>query len=260
MYSNLTEEQLWQNINNISQDWLKQYTQTIYSLIRDKGIVFDLIIGAGNTGLAMSEIAKIIYNVSNLTYPYRIRIPIYRFIPGKEDNDRYLFDNSVLEKYVDMPKEMKINNVLFCDDEIYRGHLIQSVLKLLEQKGFVDFTTYIVAEDQGFKPENITSTSPIIFKPYAHEIEGLSNIITYNIPSYIKKPIRKHYSDEQLPQRKLLNVLLSLPTKSFNNGTPTYTYEVSEEIRHVVPLDQLQQEYKEYLVGSINTYISSILT
>lgn len=247
----------WSKISIHANLHLKKFASTIYHLLIEKKIKVDLVVGAGNSGVVLTRLTKIILNHYGLNIPF-LNIPVYRYKPHKTGEDRYegneevKFDNNVLLPLV--KRELKnlknIKTVLFVDDEISEGNSAKAVLKLLIKSLSNNRINYlIVAEDQGFKiQKNEFPNIRVKFYPYAREIEGLSNVISYNVPYEIKQEILKHLSEGKLMARKHMNILLSEPLKEFNKKNPSYTHEFEGVLKKEIPnFSEIQDQYINYL-------------
>ncbi|MBN2016360.1 phosphoribosyltransferase [Candidatus Dojkabacteria bacterium] len=255
-YSHLSVDELWNRVGEISLEHLKKYIEKICWLIHEKKYKFDLIIAAGDSGIGMVEITKLIYKRLGKPFPQVLKFPIYRYYPGSEELEKNEFDNDHLipELKRQLNRISRVEEILFVDDEIGQGNtarisieLILSVLKCLELRK-EKLLYVIVAEDQGFEVDSIKLGVRVEFYPFASEIKGLNNIVSYNIPYKIYSPIRKIYEDTELESKAMMNVLLDQPVKEFNNGKPRFTYKYNKILkRKIGNFEKLQKEYREFL-------------
>lgn len=250
------------NVRQEAENRLQKFVCTIQALAVTRQIHFDLLVCGGNTGLVMAYIAKQVYIQNGLTPPRQLALPIYRFYPGYLDDMDQLFDNSGLQPQVEAALEQVplLQNVLFVDDEIGLGITTMTIMGFLStwqqahhaQKGF---TYYIVAEDQGFQVNQRQPGVRIVFAPYANEIDGWNNLVSYIVPSEYEAPIKRVFPDEILPFHQRLNILLGLPIKEFNEGKPRYSATILEQARRALPnLNLLQQGFRYFLKERIRTY------
>jgi len=81
----LSDEKLWKMINYFSPIWIKKFVFTLKNLLLENQ--FDLVVGGGNSSLAMFEIAKIVCKDLDFEYPAEIAFPIFRYIPNQDQTN-----------------------------------------------------------------------------------------------------------------------------------------------------------------------------
>src|SRR5689334_15222725 len=113
----------------------KSFVATIYYLIYEKDLKFDLVIGSGNTGILCAKFTELVYKKIEKEVPPILQIPVLRY-KGEEKSEN-LFDNSVLfpdlEEFLHTNNIKKLDKVLFVDDEIYAGNALSAVMQLLNK-------------------------------------------------------------------------------------------------------------------------------
>lgn len=249
---------------------LKRFIAVLYYLIVEKQIKFDLIIGAGDSGIALAKVIEIFYQLNDLKPPQILNMPITRFNYGFT-----LYDNSILipEVKEELKSLKQIKNVLFVDDEIANGTTLSAALKVLvvsiEKKKISNpLKVYLVAEDQNFKTENFMDGIDIEMHPFAKEIKGLLTVIRYITPWSIQLKIREHFNDDQIGSKSLINLLLDVPIKETETidgikiPKAKYTYRERDLLKKEVPgFEGLQKKFRnqveEWIKEAINEYKSS---
>lgn len=233
---------------------LKRLIGVLYYLIVDKQTEFDLIIGAGDSGIALTKVIEIFYQLNNLKPPQILNMPITRFNYGFT-----LYDNSILiPKVKEELKSLKqIKNVLFVDDEIANGTTLKAALDVLlasvdKNKISTPLKVILVAEDQGFKTDHFMDDIEINMYPFAKEIKGLLTVIRYITPWSIQLKIREHFNDDQIGSKSLINLLLNVPIKETDEiegikiPKAKFTYRERDLLMSEVPgFEKLQLEFKK---------------
>ncbi len=220
------------------------------------------LVSGGNSGISLSEISLIIFDLLNKPKPNVLNVPFYRYYPNHRDDENFKFDYSYYAKEIDeyVKTVGQGGNYLFVDDEISQGNTALGIYKLIEnslkRNGLSPIEKYyIVAEDQGFKiPDGLKN---IIFKPFSEGIEGYYNLIFTFLPSEFEKPIVDYFGDDdKLAFHKRANLLLNLPVKDFNNGKPIFSKKILIEGRKNIPnFEDLQKGFREYLQEEIKEAI-----
>jgi len=230
------------------------FCNTIKNLISDEAVKVDLVVASGNSGLAVGKFTEMIYEELGLSFPKKLSIPFYRFLPGYHDDLSKIFNSEIF--LPDVVKQLKnidnLENVLFVDDEIGQGVTAIGIFKLinqaLEKLGRIKIKNfYIVAEDQGFKPPK--DLPQIKFIPYDKELDGYNNVIFFVNPEELEAPIVKVMGDDdKFPFHQRTNILLNLPVKYFNKGNPVYTEKYLELAKQkILNLAELQNKYIKHL-------------
>lgn len=250
----------------------KRFIAVLYYLIAEKKIKFDLILGAGDSGILLTKITELLYSKLNLNPPLALALPIVRF---KYTYIRYqgqpleLFDNSVLiskakEKLKDLKK---LENILYVDDEIAYGVTLNEAVKVLlkainEDKFTKDIKLTIVAEDQEFNPKEFFENVLLEMYPFAKRVKGIHGVINYMVPWEIEKQIKNHFSEEEAGSKVRLNMLLSLPSKEKEiiedklMPMPEFTDKYNHKARKEIPkFNNLQKK----MLNLINKWISEAI-
>jgi len=95
---------------------LKRLVAMIYLLIKEKQERFDLLVGGGNSGIAVLEIVKMVYQKAGVDVPPIVLFPVIRPSNEKEVN----FDKSLTARQLKNIK--KLNRLLFVDDFVKNFH------------------------------------------------------------------------------------------------------------------------------------------
>jgi hypothetical protein len=253
---------IWERVNlaGLSEMNFKRFAAALYRLIELDCQAFDMILVGGNTGLVMAKFAQLVYEHLGKVAPYVIKTTPQRYIPGKEETEDNLFDNSILE--LDIRNQLidyripSGANVLFVDDEISAGTtakvcltaLANALLDPLKQINF-----HIIAEDQGYRGLDLENSGlgekvSVVFLPFAPGIDGLSNVITYVVPHEIKLHLSNIFPDHLLSPHKLCNILLDLPVRDKDTALCGFSYRLNRIARESIPeLAQLQIGFLQYV-------------
>lgn len=193
----------------------KRFIAILYYIVVEKKSFFDLVIGAGDSGIALTKIVEMFYKKANIQSPPILNIPITRFKYGFD-----LYDNSILIPEVQKKLEdlKNLNKVLIVDDEISNGVTLKATLNVLLSSTNIEKVTYpltvtLVAEDQDFKSDDFMDQVTIKMYPFSKKIEGMFTVVRYIVPWKIEQKIRKYFNDDQIGSKSLINLLLDLPIK-----------------------------------------------
>lgn len=255
-------------VQKLAENYLIQLTRHIYKLIIIEKRDFNLIIAAGNSGLAVAQFLKMIYTGLDIIVPPVLEIPIMRFI---NENNKKLFDNSVLLEdiksclaKIEFPKTI---NILFVDDEIRYGstaknalNLIKNALDDLDISNNIKFT--IVADEfGGFNWKPPFKSVFIDYRPFIKHTNPNKNIILYNMPHDIFIQLRPVLNKLSLEERTAINILLDLPLKEKRGeiAKPAFSFKYSEIINREIPnLTELKINTREYVQSIIKTEIEKL--
>ncbi len=228
----------------IGEHNFKQLVNVVKKLFVDEKREYDLIIGTGNTGLVMTTFTAFILKELHIAVPSILTLPLLRFV---DQHEQELFNNDIFLEEVKRQLEgiEKIEQVLFIDDEIYRGISVKTAVQLvMKAKSVKEMHVTVVAEDQGFQWKNDIPGVDLEFLPFAQEIEGHNNVIFYMIPSEYDKPIKDIFPDETLKWHTRINILLGLPIKAIINNKPEFTFRFNKEAKEKIKdLDKLQEDF-----------------
>ncbi len=248
------------DLREVAKDRIRKYVKTISSLIENNK--YDLVISGGNSGLYSTKIVDLIYGTKNIKKPPIFSIPAYRH--NKKEEIEVIgkdFDNSSLTSYVEqeIPEELKIEKVLFVDDEIGTGTTAKNVIELvINAKSLSDTIDYtLVAENHFFEwRHNIPS---INLKYYAHAkvLPSYNNLIAYIVPRNVYTKIGGILEREVNPHNYSLALITSGLVKNRGNGVPYYD-DSKEKIlfeeypEYKVVKEQVNLELKELVERTVN--------
>jgi adenine/guanine phosphoribosyltransferase-like PRPP-binding protein len=226
------------NRSSIAVDRLERYAARLYSLINKRE--FDLVVMAGNSGLVMGEIAKMVYEYAERPFPPHIAIPVYR--DNTVHDDRYEIN--------------KATEVLFVDDEIATGtsakFCIEAILRSLTNVSHVNFT--IVAENMFFEWHYRIPGVSVYFYSYGKTIHGLTNNISHVLNDRDFNTLRK-YIPIHGEKKQVLAMLLSGKVKVKDNDG-NWCFDETIEGK-VVARTKNYAGIKRSVVSDISIYIKS---
>ncbi len=235
-------------MRKFAENHLKLFFSELDELIVKKKIKFDLILGAGNSGVGMIKLVKIFYRERKLKCPKTLNVPFYR---SWHDIDR----NYLLEKVKYQLKNKKIRKVLFVDDEIGSGETFKSVANMvvdaLKSKSEIEF--YILAETKRMKKTFRIKNSKVKFIPFTERIErGVYNVISKCIPNKINLEINKARL-EKLDSFEKFNILLNEPVKSLRNKKPYFSMKLNKIANEKIPgIKRMRKKFRKYIESFIH--------
>jgi hypothetical protein len=240
-----------------AQQNLKSYIKIVKKLFIDEDLKFDLLIGAGDSGLAMVSITELILVKLKVPVPEKLLIPYQRFT--KMHVSRGVpFDNSALiPDIVSQIKSIKsFNKTIFVDDEIGHGSVLMGIIELLKESFPSKFTdesiVYVLAEDHGFIPNS--KDLKIKFLPFSKKTKGMNNVVSRIIPPELWGKLEEEYG-EFYPV-EMINTFMNLPVKVLENNKPIWSYDLLNDVKSKVKnINKYQVEFESYL----DNYISSKL-
>ncbi len=234
------------NYQKVGEDRLDKFVKTIQQLFAKNN--YDLVIGVGNTGLVMIRFTQLILNELKITMPPVLALPLLRF---SDDNEKELFNNDIFLKEAKKQLEgiEKIENILFVDDEIYRGISVKTAIRLVMKAQNLDkLNITVVAEDHGFQWDNAISNVTFNFFPFTKLIKGHNNVIFYLIPSEFNEPLKRLFPENILKWYTRMNILLDLPVKMKTDGKAEFTYKCNEEAEEKIKnFEELQEKFLSHL-------------
>lgn len=231
---------------------LKAFFQSLQKLLKEDQTTFDLVIGSGDSGIAMARLTEMVYQRLGLKMPAKLLIPFYRFtqkdVPGGETANNIVLLADIKRQVSEINE---VQNILFVDDEIGSGSTFKGIADLLERANQNVFgnkaTVYILAEDHGWKPEEQTQFK-IKFLPFASKNKGISNAISYVIPNEFEHPIKTRYSDQEHGSKERMNALMNLPIKTMVDGLPQWSDKWQKQLEKEIPqFRKLQKGFTDYL-------------
>lgn len=217
----------------LSKSRIKMFAAAIARQLLEFGETFDLMIGAGNSGLYMTKITEMTYQYLNTALPKILNIPIVRF---KED-EKILNDNSSLlpqlKQNLNNVKEIK--NVLFVDDEIMRAITAKECFELLlkANPNISHLDATIVAEHHFFEWHYKLPKVSIRFFAYSPLIQYLNANISYFIPEDLYHEISKQIEDIS-SHNQAMAIVISGAVKRIRKQ-PYYDYSVEELLKEKIP-------------------------
>lgn len=245
----MNTDELWDNIYHISIIWIKLFIEKYSLLITQNN--YDLLIFCGDSGQIMSKLVATYHSLMKTEAPEYIQLPIYR--------DAEVSHDQLIEFIRKCSLKARYTNILFVDDEIYKGSTLSKAIDLIHQSGKIDEETKIslIAEDQGF---NINKFNyPVIFHSYASELDGLNNIISYCVPIHLQKQIREIYPDDEFNSKKMFCLLANLPIKNIKIGNPFWDFAFYEALKsHLPNLPELQNEFEFHLENMMKDIVRNL--
>lgn len=234
---------------DLAKSRIKMFTATICRQLLEKKEKFDLLLGGGNSGLFMIEIAKLVYQNLKIDLPLTVCLPIYRFI---NDDDKLINDNSVLKNVIpkklkDIPKNL---NILFIDDEIMRGVTMKAVLDLvLAEKSDIDFLrAVIIAENHFFEWHYNMPKVSVNFFPYARLIQGLNGNIGRFIPDNLFKEMAFQISEIRSYNHAMAIIFGGAFKRKDERGIPYFDQDIETVLRkNIIDYDYQKFSMKEML-------------
>lgn len=243
----------------LAKSRIKMFVAAICRQLVDFEEKYNLLSGAGNSGLFMTKITEMVYQCLNIKVPPVLNLPIYRF---KEDGTT-LRDNSFLitqvkEKLQDI-QEMR--NILFVDDEIMRALTAKECFQLiLEADSNIDhLSATIIAENHFFEWHYKMPKVSINFFAYSPLIQGLNGNIGYFIPEDFYKQISTMY-DNTFSHNHVMAILIGGGLKrKDHNGSSYFDFSIESELKNKIAdydrkRSSLVNELKELVREGIKEY------
>lgn len=250
-----------EQLHKLAECHLKDFVKVIYNLVAIDDVKFDLVIGAGNSGLVMQKVAELVFEHCEWNFPPQLELPIQRHING---NNGELYDNTPIVFYAE--KQMhyisNLTNVLFVDDELGKGTTARTSLALMLRATSPNLLTekihcHIVVELRGW-PECFSIPS---VRPFIHHYPKMSSIHKYKVivnnlrpPTVlddIVKLLKSLNMDHEKYDDKCLNVALGIQSKVYDpksSEPPKFTNDLNEKATaEIVGLDSIRNEFRSYL-------------
>ena len=216
----------------LAKSRIKMFAASIARQLLDFDETFDLLLGAGNSGLYMTKITEMVYQYLNIAVPKILNIPIIRF---KEDG-KTLNDNSSLLPQLkqDLNNAKTIRDVLFVDDEIMRAITAKECLGLLLKAdpniSHLDVT--IVAEHHFFEWHYKLPKISIRFFAYSPLIQWLNSNISYFIPKDFYREVSQQIESIS-SHNQAMAIVIGGAVKRIKQQ-PYYDYSVSESLKQKI--------------------------
>lgn len=242
----------------LAKSRIKMFTAAICRQLIDFKEEYDLVVGAGNSGLFMAKITAMVFEHLNIKAPLVLNLPINRF---KEDGST-LHDNSFLITQVkEKLRDMRVSNILFVDDEIMRGLTAKECFQLiLEANSSIDhLDATIIAENHFFEWHHKMSKVSISFFAYSPLIQGLNGNIGYFVPKDFYKEISAMYAGK-LSRNHVASILIGGGLKrKANSGNSYFDFAIESELKNKVSdydkkKSSLVGELKELVKEGIKKY------
>lgn len=230
----------------LAKSRIKMFAAAVARQILSEKIEFDLIIGGGNSGLFMTKITELVYEILGKKSPKVLNIPIIRII--EENKEARALHDLISELNIE-----KIEKVLFVDDEIMRSVTAKTCLELIlaakPEIQHIDAT--IIAENHFFEWHYSLPKVSIRFFAYSRLIQWLNGNIGYFIPENLFKKIQ-----EDLPEVKNYNhamaIVIGNGIKKLENGKPYFDFNVKVKLKNY-------KEQKEELIRELKFLISETI-
>lgn len=195
---------------------------------------YEIVLGAGNSGLFMTRITQMAYEYLNIKAPLILNLPIYRFKEdGKTPNNNSFLAQQVKEKLQNLDS---INNILFVDDEIMRALTAKECFNLILQANpsISRLNTTIVAENHFFEWHYKIPKVSISFFAYSPLIQGLNGNIGYLIPEDLYKEVSSLISEVVSYNHVMAIVVGGALKKKDNDGNPYFDFAVEASLRNKI--------------------------
>jgi hypoxanthine phosphoribosyltransferase len=193
--------------NYIGKESLSAFCNKLCRLIKSQK--FDLIMGAGDSGQAMIWITKEIYKILDEPIPKTIVLPIYRHA---DEAETILFDNNIFAKELKTKVDLSsTNQILFVDDEVGSGTVINSVANLISAAvgDNKERIITILAENRRYNQPQEIAGNKTNFIPTRNVEPVIYNAISYVVSQDLRIKIKDVLEGlVEYPNEKLaLNVL-----------------------------------------------------
>lgn len=219
--------------HELAKSRIKMFAASIVRQLLEFNENFDLIIGAGNSGLYMTKITEMTYQYLNIATPKIINIPIIRF---KEDG-KTLNNNSLLLPAVKQTinKINAIKDILFVDDEIMRAITAKECFELLlkADPNISHLDATIVAEHHFFEWHYKLPKVSVRFFAYSPLIQYLNANISYFVPEDLCQEIFKHI--ENISSHNEIMAIVTGGAVKRIKQQPYYDYSVEKILKGKIP-------------------------
>lgn len=206
--------------NELAKSRIKMFAATIARQLLENHETFDLLVGAGNSGLYMTKIAEMTFNYLNTPVPKILNIPIIRF---KEDGKTLNDNSSLLPKIKQtLSKINTVKNILFVDDEIMRAITAKECFNLLlnADPNITHLDATIIAENHFFEWHYKMPKVSIRFFAYSPLIQDFNENIGYFIPEDLYKEISS--SIENITHNHAMAIVIGGALKKKDNNENSY--------------------------------------
>ena len=242
----------------LAKSRIKMFSAAIARQLLEFGETFDLLMGAGNSGLFMTKIAEMIYEHLSLKTPTVLNLPIYRF---KEDNTTINNSSQLVSRLKQTLKNLEVNNILFVDDEIMRALTVKECFNLIlkANPNINHLTATIIAENHFFEWHYKMPKVSISFFAYSPLIQGLNGNIGYFIPEELHKEICL-ILDKTLSHNHTMALVVGDALKQKDeNGNSYFDYAIESNLKNKIvnyanKKSSLMTELKELVKNGIEKY------
>ena len=243
----------------LAKSRIKMFAAAVVRQVLDEKQKFDLIIGAGNSGLFMTKLTHLTYETLNLDSPEIINIPITRIF---EENKEV----KVLTGDFEIRTDKKIRNVLFVDDEIMRAVTARTVFELLlEQYTEIDhLDATIIAENHFFEWHYNLPKVSVRFFAYSRLIQWLNGNIGHFVPGKLFYEIQSVIPEVQ-SYNHVMAIVLGGGLKKQENGKPYFDEKIEkileENIKdYKIQKENLENELKNLIKEGVEEYKEEKIT
>lgn len=215
----------------LAKSRIKMFVASIYRQLVDFNEKYDIVLGAGNSGLFMTKITQMTYKYLNIKTPFILNLPIYRFEEdGKTPSNNSFLAQQVKEKLQNLDS---INSILFVDDEIMRALTAKECFNLILQSypNINRLDTTIIAENHFFEWHYKIPKVSISFFAYSPLIQGLNGNIGYFIPEDLYGDVSSLINGVTSHNHAMAIVIGGALKKKDNNGNPYFDFAVESSLK-----------------------------
>lgn len=211
---------------------LKRFAAMLYILLEVRGEHFDLLVAGGNSGIAVLEVAKMVYKKTSKDTPPIVQFPVYR---QSNEPDVKIDPNLVETQLKDVHH---VDRVLFVDDEIMRGQTakvsFETIRDFLSEKVNPCLRCTIVAENHFFVWRYDVLGIAVRFLPFALVLQGYNCNFGYLIPEETLKSMEPILG-EPIDRNKALALLLGGKVKAKKELISYFDARLEDELVERVP-------------------------
>lgn len=218
----------------LAESRIKIFVASICRQLVDLNENYEIVLGAGNSGLFMTRITQMTYEYLNIKTPLILNLPIYRF---KEDektpNNNSFLAQQVKEKLQNLDS---INNILFVDDEIMRALAAKECFNLILQANpsISRLNATIIAENHFFEWHYKIPEVSISFFAYSPLIQGLNGNIGYFIPEDLYKKVFSLINEAVSYNHAMALVISGALKRKDKNGNPYFDFSAESSLRNKI--------------------------
>jgi hypothetical protein len=240
----------------IGHESLKWFVRTVEDTINNIG--FDTILAASDSGNLATYITSVIYNSTGREMPPIFVFPVFRHV----DKERtILFDNTVSARgYADLTNS-DLGDVLFVDDEIWRGATLRGSLDIIGALHASMGTMTVVAEDGGFNPRAVEDAYNIKIRYISprHRVNELYNAFSYIVPDKYVEALKSTLpGGKDINHKQVMCTLLGLPIKEQQDGIPCFSHHLlNEAALKIEDFKALQDGFAEWFNSQIISSLKS---